>query len=290
MKTLLLITSLIFTVSCQAGSNWKFKDHETIQTSYQFKQQTNENTLYVHNINGFVEIEGYDGDTVQVDIDKTLLAKSEKNLQVAKKEAWFKVVNENNEIHMFMKTPYSKLELKEGKLHFQENNNTQKYQYKMNYKIKVPRHTNLNILAVNDGYININNIQAQLIYAKNINGEIELNKVSGEMEIMTVNGDIALTYLDENIQNGRFKSVNGTFNIHFTKKPDLEISYKTLNGHLYTAFDPTDVSSVVQQQYKGKKHGIKYKVKRKKVVTIGNGTHKFYFKTINGDINIAKKV
>ena len=287
---ILFITLLILTLNSQAYSHWKFNDHDTIETSYQFKQQSDDNTLYVHKINGFVEIEGYDGDSIQVNIDKTLYAKSEENLQLAKKETWFKVVNENDEMHMFMKTPYSELERKDGELHFSENNNKQKYQYRMNYKIKVPRNTNLSILAVNDGHIAINDIQPKLIHAKNINGKIQLDKVSGEMEIMTVNGDVTLTYLNKNIENGRFKSVNGSFDIYFVEQPDIEIAYKTLNGHLYTAFDPSDMSSFVQQKYKNKKQGIKYKVKKKKMIRIGNGTHKFYFKTINGDINIAKKV
>ena len=290
MKILLTTITLLLTINCQAGHHWKFQEHEVIQTSYQFKHVSSDNTLFVHNINGSIEVQGYDGDEIRVDIDKTLMAKTQEKLQLAKKETWFKVINENNELHMFMKTPYSRLTLEDGEYQFHENNSSQKYQYKMDYKIKVPRDLNLTVITVNDGNIRINDVQAKRISAKNINGEISLDQVSGEMDIMTVNGDIALNYLDKNIDSGHFKSVNGTFDIRFTEKPDIEITYKTLNGHLFTAFDPSDVSSFVHKQYKGKKRGIKYKIKSNKVVRIGNGTHKFYFKTINGDIKIAKKV
>jgi len=286
----ILITIIIsFSFAACAGNHYKYTDKEKIQTNYQFKQQLSDNTLHIYNINGSIEIIGYDGDEIVVDIDKTLSARTEEKLSLAKKEVWFKVVNEGNGIHMFMKTPYSKLKTEDGELHFEERNSSQKYHYKLNYKVKVPKNTNLHILAVNDGHISIDNIQTNLIYAKNINGEITLDKVTGEMEIMTVNGDVALTYLNKNIKNGHFKSVNGSFDINFVEQPDIEVTYKTLNGHLYTSFEPTKVSSFVQKKSHSKKQGIKYKVKSHKVVKIGLGEYKFYFKTINGDINLIEK-
>jgi DUF4097 and DUF4098 domain-containing protein YvlB len=287
MKYLLL--SLFFISTVYASNYGKYQDHESIETSYYFNQKSGDNTLFIYNINGSVSIEGYDGDALHVRIDKTLMAKNQKNLALAKKEAFFKVVDHNNEMHMFMKTPFSSLKMKEDELHFHESNQQQKYRYKLNYTVKVPRNTNLHILAINDGEIVINGIQANLIYAKNINGKISLDEVSGKMEVMTVNGDVSLNYKDNNIEDGHFKSVNGSFTLGFSEKPDVEIAYKTMNGHFYTAFDPSDASSFIQEEYKQKKQGIKFKIKNKRRVRIGSGAHKFYFKTLNGDINITQK-
>lgn len=288
MKFLITILLSLSFAAC-AGNHYKYTDKQKVQNSYQFEQQSSDNTIYIYNINGSVEIEGYDGNEIMVDIDKTLSARSEEKLKSAKKEAWFKVVSEGNGVHMFMKTPFSKLKMEDGKLQFEERNSSQQYRYKLDYKVKVPRNTNIHVLAINDGHISIDNIQTNLIYAKNINGEIQLDKVTAEMKIMTVNGDIALNYLDKHIENGHFKSVNGSFDINFVEQPDIEVTYKTLNGHLYTTFDPTEVSSFVQKKDHSKKQGIKYKIKSQKVVKIGSGEHKFYFKTINGDINLIEK-
>jgi DUF4097 and DUF4098 domain-containing protein YvlB len=289
INSLFFIICLTLAMVTHASYHGKYQHHEKINHTYQFKQQSADNTLYIYNINGSVQIQGYDGEEIQVAIEKTLMAKHADNLQQAKNETQFKVVEHKQQIHMFLKTPFSSLTMKDGEMHFHESNNKQKYQYKLDYKIKVPKNTNLNILAVNDGIININNIQAKLIYAKNINGAIELNKVSGAMQISTVNGDVLLNYLNNNIKNSRFKSVNGSFNINFVEQPSIEITYKTLNGHLYTTFETSKSSSFVQQQYQHKKQGIKYKIKGKNQVRIGSGTYKFHFKTINGDINISKQ-
>ena len=280
---------LVFITSVQAGHYGKYKDNEQIVTSYQFDSISPDNTLYIHNINGFVEIGGYDGTDIKVEIDKTISANSKEKLTLGKHEAWFKVVNLGEQIHMFMKTPYSYLETEGEVVSFHERNNHQRYEYKLDYKVKVPRNTNLQILAVNDGNISINDIQSKLIYAKNINGEIELKNVSAEMKIMTVNGDIGLSYLNENIKNGHFKSINGSFTVQFVEQPDIEVTFKTQNGNFYSSYDPTHVSSYIQKEIKKNEHGIKYKIKPRKRVRFGSGIHKFDFKTINGDINIINK-
>ena len=290
--TPLIFSLLIFIImtNVQAGHYGEYKDSERIEMSYHFDTQSTDNTLYIHNINGFVEIEGYDGTDIQVDIKKTISAKTEENLTFGKHEAWFKVVNLDNQIHMFMKTPFSHLEIEGDDVHFHEKNSHQKYQYKLDYKVKVPRNTNLQIMTVNDGNIAIDGIQSRQIYAKNINGEIELKNVSAKMKIMTVNGDIHLSYLDKNIDKGYFKSINGSFTIQFVEQPDIEVTFKTQNGGFYTSYDPTNVSSFVQRETKKFKHGVKYKIKPKNKIRFGLGTHKFDFKTINGDINIINKV
>ena len=272
--------------------NINAKPHESeqhISEKYEFSHDSSDNILYVHNVNGFVEIEGYDGTEVQVELDKTITASSTSDLQLGLDETSFEVVEHENQIHLYLKTPHTDLKFDKGNVSYHMNHQHNKYNFNMNYKIKVPKYTNLNISTVNSGHININNIQTNTIKANNINGEISLTKVSGVMQLRTVNGDVALSYLNQDIQPSTFESVNGTFDITLVNQANLDISYETLNGSFYTNLDTTDVSTVVKKEIHKKRHGIKYKFKPSKKIKIGTGDVKFSFKTINGDINITKK-
>ena len=272
--------------------NVNAKPHESkqhISEKYEFSHDSSDNLLYVHNVNGFVEIEGYDGTEVLIELDKTISANSKSNLQLGLDETSFQVVIHENQIHMYLKTPHTYLKFDKGKVNFRMNHQHSTYNFNMNYKIKVPKYTNLNISTVNSGHIKINNIQTNIIKANNINGKISLTKVSGIMHLKTVNGDVALSYLNQDIQPSIFESVNGTFDISLVDQANLDISYETLNGSFYTYLDTVDVSAVVKKEIHKKQRGIKYKFIPSKNIKIGTGDIKFSFKTINGDINITKK-
>ncbi len=291
MKELLTLMILLLSINVLSARQYQHSTKQNINKNYQIDSSA-ENTLYVHNIEGFIEVEGYDGDEVKVNIDRTTFAKNQSHLETGLNEAIFEVFKHENEIHMYVKTPYNSLDLvkKRVKSNHRNYKGHSKYHYKLNYTIKVPRNLNLNLRTINNGHIQINDIQANSIAANNINGEIHLDQVSGLMDIKTINGDVSLSYFDHQIQNANFESINGSFDVEFVNKPNIEVLYESMNGNFYSNIELDTVSTAVKKEVEKKISGIKFKLKPRKKITIGTANNtNFTFKTLNGDINLTQK-
>lgn len=285
---LLVACSLSFTIQAQ-------QDVETLTRKISFTPNK-DRTFYVENINGSIEVEGYDGNTIQIEVKKTIKAKNKKYLQRGIKQIGLEVVTLNGNVHVYMESPYSFFDKESGDFHYQEYDHRnrknfvkRKYQYNLDYKIKVPRRTNVDLQTINHGDIEVKNVHGQTIAAKNINGAITLKNVTGRTDVNALNRDIKISYAKNPTEESWYKSLNGDIHIKFQKGLQANVSHKSMNGSMYTNFDITKVNPTIRVKRVEERGKAKYKIKSKEHFLIGDGGVHLHIKQLNGNATLESR-
>jgi hypothetical protein len=304
MKFLKSIITLIF-VSCitnvaaqKRKYDKKLKSTETITKELTFTNVSPDNILVVDNIYGSIDVEGYSGKTIQVEVTKTIYADAQEDLQKGKEEIGIKSSTKEDAIYVYLDSPYSKFDLETGNFEHHEFNFSSRrsykhrkkrlYKYRLDFKIKVPKNTSIDIKAVNRGDIYVENVHGKLLIVNNINGAIDLKNVSGKTDVNALNKDINITYSKNPTEESFYHSLNGDINIKFKEGLDADISYKTMNGKFYTNFDVEKTLPKLKKTSERKNKGTKYRLDSKEHFKIGKGTVALHFNQLNGDAIIKK--
>ena len=266
------------------------KHNETIKEEVQFPNQSSENLLVVNNVDGSIIVEGYSGNKVQVVGDLEIKGNNTRQLEQGKSEISMKVTSHNDIIYVYLDSPYTKFNPETGRYGHSNNNNWSgnRYHYRLDIKIKVPKNTNLELSAVNNGVVEARNISAKNITASNINGPITLENVSGKTYVDALNKDISISYSKNPTEESTYKSLNGDINISVQKGLNADVKFKSLNGEIFTNLETQNRPSAQKiEKTKGKK-GTKYKMDKGSEFLIGEGGVKLYFKLLNGDVTIKE--
>lgn len=304
MKTIKLI--LILAVVCFISNanaqkylkDKKLKSVEKITQEYQFNSNSPDNILVVDNVYGDIDVVGYDGNTIQVEVTKKVTADTQEDLQMGKDEIGIKSAKKNDAVYVYLDSPHTVFDLETGEIdrrQFSYNYNRsykhkkrRNYRYNLDFKIKVPKNAGIDVRTVNNGNIKIENVHGKLLIVHNINGAIDMQNVSGKTDVNALNKDINITYSKNPTEESFYKSLNGDINIQFKKDLDANITYKTMNGGFYTNFDVEKTTPIIKTTSERKNKGTKYKVNSNKHFKIGNGNVALHFNQLNGDAIIKK--
>lgn len=302
LKLITIIACLCFITSIYSQryqKDKKLKTTEKIIEEYQFDSNSPDNILVVDNIYGSIDVEGYNGKTIQVEVTKTISADTKKDLQLGKNEIGIKSAKKNNAVYVYLDSPYSKFDLETGNFEHHEFNFSSRrsyehrkkrmYKYKLDFKIKVPKNASIDIKAVNNGNITVENVHGKLLIVRNINGAIDMKNVSGKTDVNALNKDINITYAKNPTEESFYNSLNGDINIKFKEGLDASISYKTMNGEFFTNFDIEKTIPIIKTTSEKKNKGTKYKINSNRHFKIGNGNVDLHFNQLNGDA-ILKKI
>ena len=279
-------------------SEKKLKSKEIIQKELQFSTNSSDNILVVDNVYGSIKIEGYDGKKIIVEVVKQVYADTQEELERGKQEIGVKTVQKEEAIYTYLSSPYSYFEEKTGIFEHREFNYSTRrnykhrkermYEYRLDFKIKIPKFTSIDVQAINNGEIVVENVHGKLLIAHNINGPIDLKNVSGKTDVNALNKDINITYSKNPTEESWYRSLNGDINVKFKDGLDAIVSYKTMNGKFYTNFNVETTIPKVVKLIKKKKNGIKYKIDSNKHFKIGNGNVHLHFDQLNGDAIVKK--
>ncbi|MDT7833402.1 hypothetical protein RQM59_13510 [Flavobacteriaceae bacterium S356] len=303
MKFLKLITIIMLacavTVSAQRyQKDKKLKSTETIRKELKFETNSAENILVVDNVYGSIDVVGYNGSTVQVEVIKTIQADEQKDLALGKEEIGIKSAKKDNAIYVYLDSPYSHFNLKTGSFDHREfsynyrrnykHRSKRMYKYRLDFKIKIPKNTSIDVKAVNNGNIMVENVHGKLLIVRNINGAIDLKNVSGKTDVDAINKDINISYANNPTEESWYSSINGDINIKFKDGLDATISYKTMNGGFYTNFDVEKAVPKINKLKERRNKGTKYKVNSNRHFKIGKGSVHLHFNQLNGDAIVKK--
>ena len=129
-----------------------------------------------------------------------------------------------------------------GELTAEEDNNTVTVNSGLSHfslvAIKVPQSgATLDIGAVNDGDITIDNVSGQL-EVSNVNGGITVSNVSGSVVASTVNGDVVVGFktVDPKAPMA-FSTLNGKIDVTFPADLKANVKLKSERGDIFTDFD-----------------------------------------------------
>lgn len=264
------------------------EDKENIVKEFTFPNPSNSNVLYIENINGSIAVEGYNGNKILVEIEKTLKANSQEDLEKARKEVKLGIQQSGDSLTLYIDNPYV-YRRRDGRIRYDFNNDwNQDYNYVFNYKVKVPQQTTLAVFTVNKGDITVANTKGR-IQASNINGSITLQQITGETKAHTINGDIKATYVTTPPKSSNYKTLNGDIEVSYPESLSADLKFKTTNGEAYTDFAIAENLPVkVEKTSDGKARGTTYKLEGNSGVRIGKGGPEHNFEVFNGDITVKK--
>ncbi len=259
-----------------------FKEH--ITREYQVAGNGNQATLYIYNISGFIKVEGYSGDRVILEINKTISADDNKALEQGKKEFKLGFGQEADSIIAYIAEPFDS----RPRRNFHSDDNDIEYSFNVDFIVKVPFNINLHISTVNDGIITVNNVYGSL-HINNVNEGIQVTNAKSATWAHTVNGDVSVTYLKNPGGQSSYETINGDIRNTYQSDLSADVQFKSMNGDLFTDFSGITKLPATVKNVKEKSDGGKvYKLSKGTTVRIGSGGQIFRFETLNGNVYIKK--
>ena len=290
MKTFTTILLVMLAASVFAQT---FTDK--ITREFKFEKISPQNTLILANINGNVKVEGYLGDKILIEAERTIRAKTDARLEKGKQEMQLRQIDNYDTIIFYVGnncTKYGHQQNKKGRGHWGYNWNCDdddcrdQYDYKFDFTVKVPQGVNVEVATVNDGNVIVKQMKAA-VKANNVNGSITLEALEGATVAHTINGNVDFDFVKNPTGDCRFYSLNGDINANFQKGLAANMGFKSFNGDLYTNLNnltsiPMEVEKVRGENgYHLKVGGAKYKIRQ--------GGPLLDFETFNGDAIVKER-
>ncbi|MEM9920523.1 MAG: hypothetical protein AAF990_20665 [Bacteroidota bacterium] len=265
---------------------------ELIQKKWNI-QNPQDKVLVIANVNGHVDVEGYEGSSIQMDIEKRFQAKSEKKLKAAMKRIQLNFREEGDTIIAYFEI---KCNSEKGdwsgkgiwKYYSGTSNSYCQHDddYQFNFKVKVPKEITLWLATINNGNVKVKNTQGE-INVENINGSIRLDDIAGKTRASTINGSLDVRYTNTPRADSRYYALNGDINAYYPKGLSAVLAFKSFNGELFTNVE--DIEQLPKQLKKlDNNNGTTYKIERDALLNIRNGQTLLDFETFNGDVYLRE--
>jgi hypothetical protein len=240
-----------------------------------------------HLINGGITVKGYEGKEVIVEAKPRghVVGEDEEEMDNEGED-------EKPDKHAGMK----RLKAGGGGLDVEESKNVMEisvpaWKADIDLTIQVPMNTALELHAVNNGGVRVENVNGDIEVA-NVNGGITLSRIAGTVVVQTVNGDVTATFtrLDGKSPLSLI-SLNGDVDITLpaTAKADFKLKIDN-QGEIYSDFELALQNKSEKTIDDKRNNGGRYKVKIDKTVfgSINGGGQEITLKTFNGDILLRK--
>lgn len=282
LTILLLLTSLIVHGQTQRA---------TLKQSFEVKGETRDFWFCVCNINGSVVAEAYDGNTIELELEKVLFERNS-TPDAKLKDLKFDVVEGSDYTKIVMSFPARNRQYDEDPLSCNNWNWSSKdagydYRYEFNYKIKVPKRINIKLSTINNGDVEVKNVAGD-IQANNVNGDVSVSGVEGNLKAGTVNGTLDISYAHMDSDFGEFSTINGTIYVHVPNDGKGVFNFDTKWGEVFSELDFDEKMAPRLEKAKNGEQ-TKYRMVNSNGYRIGNGGPQLDFETLNGDIRIKKK-
>jgi len=268
MKTALLVL-------CAAIASAQIEDRSTEHRSYAGVHE-----LIIDNISGDIEVTAQSGGNVEMDIEKTLSARSNDRLAIARKEISLAERREGGLVELTVDGPF-RCHCADNSTRFEGH---QLYEFRYAFKVRVPKNIALELHDVNGSRIFVQGTSGDFNLS-NVNGGIEMRDVEGSGKVHTVNGDVKVTFARNPPGATSFRSVNGTLDVAFRSGLNADLKMKTFNGGVYTDFPVTTLAAEPEQR--GGK--LVWSSRRATTSRAGSGGPELSFETLNGQVLIRNR-
>ena len=239
-------------------------------------------TVVVDNLYGDILIEPSTDNTIYLSLEIHISARSEESMIRAKEELKLGEELSNDSLVLFTEAPFMK-RFEWGKSRHYEIRRGPSYEFKYQYKLRVPKTTAVFAKTVNRGDITIKDMKGS-VKAGNVNGEIDIINAVNVQYASTVNGDVSINFLESPKESINFNTVNGDFEFELPDDFKAKVYFDTMNGNIYSSFDYQNLSPRVK---KTNRNG-QFKIEAKGGVEIGSGGPELSFKSINGNVYLKK--
>ena len=273
MKLLLILMAMI---------NPELKEHKMEINKTYTLDNPSEMAVVINNINGDVEVETSSDNKVYLSLTIVMSASSEALLDKAKKELELGELITDDSLMFFTKAPFIK-KCRWGNFSGYDIRDYPKYEFKYQYKVKVPKNVHLEAKTINKGDVLVQNVDGP-VKACNVNGKVDIKNAQKVLQASTVNGDVTINFPESPTNAIDFNTVNGDFNFELPNDFSTKVYFDTMNGDMYTAFDYQTMSPKVE---KSNEHG-KFKIGTKTGVDIGSNGPELSLRSINRNVYLKK--
>jgi DUF4097 and DUF4098 domain-containing protein YvlB len=237
-------------------------------------------------INGGITIKGYEGKDVIIETKPRGHVVGEDDGEDDEAE------DESGNKHQGMK----RLSGASGSLDVEESKNVMEisvpsWKMDVDVTVQVPMNTSLELNAVNNGDIKVENVNGD-IEVGNVNGGIILSRVGGSVVAQTVNGDVKASFARlDGKKPLSLITLNGDVDITLPAATKASFKLKIDNqGEIYSDFE-LNLQNKTEKTVEDKRgHGGHYRVTIDKTVfgSINGGGQEVTLQTFNGDILLRK--
>jgi len=236
------ILALLMAISVHAEVTQEF--HKTVPLSA-------DGRVSLSNINGDVEITGWNKNEVQIDAAKT--ARDQQRLDEARIE-----INASSST-VKIETHYPS--------HLFSNNPAW-----VHYTLHVPQNARLDKIDLVNGALDVQRVSGE-VNANLVNGKLRASDLAGTADLATVNGSVEANYTSlNNVREIKLKSVNGAVDLLLPQSPNADVSASTVNGAISTDFPLTVKGHWVGENMSG---------------TLGSGGVHIELENVNGSIHVG---
>ncbi|RPH37546.1 hypothetical protein EHM92_02405 [bacterium] len=279
----IVLTILIAVVALGAGrQEFDRSEKEVITRTLQFPDGGTSRELVVDNINGSLDVVGYEGSEIQLLVHRTSYGESPEKLRKAKEKIRLDIREEPGKIILYVDAPWR---CHDGSGTYRGNEYAG-YDADFDFEIKVPSRCDVALSTVNKGEVTVENI-AGAFEVSNVNGGIEMSGIAGAGVASTVNGKVNVHFRKNPGSRCGFRTVNGSIEVEVPDDLSADVKFKTFNGDMYSDFDVTGVPKQAPALQKFGKRTV-YRGGEYSSVRAGNGGPEMLFETLNGDIRILK--
>ncbi|MEM8568514.1 MAG: DUF4097 family beta strand repeat-containing protein [Bacteroidota bacterium] len=270
--------------------------NEIIKKELSFEKESSSNVFLLANIKGSVDVQGYDGNKVVLEAELFIRAKTNERLEKAKEQVSLGILDEYDSILVFIQGPCGAENVgvrsyddEKSKWRYCWNNCNYSYDFKLDFKLKIPKDLNVYLSTVNDGKITVKDVNGSLDL-HNVNGDISATGVKGYTYVHSVNGDIALEFDNTPQPNSSYYTLNGDIKAYLPSTFKADVTFKSFNGDIYTDFEGIEQKPMLlAKNDESKVKGTSFKVEARSVISFGGGGPRLDFETFNGDAYIKKK-
>ncbi len=288
----ILITVLTLCITIPAFAQ-KDKIREEIDIKVLRGELNDVSEFLIKNVNGDVEIQGYDGNEIIITGTKVIEKKKGDITREEADEFYLKKEKIGDKVYVYFYAPGVQVKFKDGKINYnigwdrKEDRFLRKFEYHFDIKVMVPDYLYVSASTINDGDVTIADLKRG-VNAGNINGAVLIKEISGRTQANTVNGDIEVWFANSPKEDSEFNTVNGTIEIYSPKDLSTVVTFESLNGELYTDFENVKrLPNRLNKEKDGK--GFRYRISKQSPIQIGQGGPEMEFKMVNGSVYIRER-
>ena len=275
---------LYLLIFLNVGFSGELSEKEEVRKTLKFSDQAAASySLLVDNMNGSIDVVGYDGKDVQLVVHEVFRGISHEKIAEARKRVTLDLKEENDRIVIYVDAPWR---CSDGSIR-DRGESYYGYDADFDFELSVPFKTNLELKTVNNGDVNVRNVEGDYD-VDNVNGSITMEGIAGSGKAGTVNGSINVQFRKNPLERCSFSTVNGEVEGKFQDDLSADVRLKTFNGQVYTDFTFGDLPTGGSERERHGRRSV-YRKEDSFAVRIGTGGPELTFDTLNGNIYILKR-
>lgn len=272
---------IVMPVGCALGQRDALSQKDDLKQSFRLADGDHRQ-LVVDNINGAINVVGYDGETIELVAHREIKAESDEKIAEAKQDVRLDMKQEKNKLILYVDAPWRTGDGVNYKgWHYYG------YDVIYDFELRVPHKTSLYLKTINKGKVTVQSVEGDF-EVNDVNAGIEMTEIDGPAIVRTVNGPIKVSFTKNPSADCSFKTVNGKIEVVLHDGLSADMRLKTFNGKVYTDFETESLprDEKVVEKHEGSRRI--YKRGDSYAVRIGKGGPEFSFDTLNGNIYLLK--